>query len=347
MKLLQKYWFLLGLVCLIPGGLLAGYHFGSSHWLEQWEAVIRPRVTTAIVLFLMSFTLDSRQIVHSLRAPGPVLVASVINLGLIPLLACGLVPLQSTLDFRVGLMIAASVPCTLAAASVWTRKALGDDAVSLLVTLLTNSICVIVTPFWLSFATTQAVQFDLGEMTLRLCYVVLVPTILGQAARQLPKFGAAATRYKVPLGVVAQSLILLLVFSAAASAGRKLSEPGPGFALSALLFVAACGLGLHLVAMLVAWRMGGWLGFPLPQRAAMVFAGSQKTLPIGVLLATDPSMFGAAGVPFAIFPMIVYHAGQLLIDTSIAQKLAAMAPAPTVSPAASAVPDSEPAGLAD
>lgn len=347
MTLLRKYWFLLALVCLIPGGLLSGYRFGESPWLEHWEAVVRPRITTTIVLFLMSFTLDSRQIVHSLRAPGPVLTASLVNLGLIPLLALALVPLQSTLDFRLGLMIAASVPCTLAAASVWTRKALGDDAVSLLVTLLTNSLCVVVTPFWLSFVTTQAVQFDVGEMTLRLCYVVLLPTLLGQAARQLPKFGATATRFKIPLGVVAQSLILLLVFSAAASAGRKLAEPGPGFTLLSLLLVAASGLGLHLAAMLVAWRAGGWLKFPLPQRAAMVFAGSQKTLPIGVLLATDPSMFGAAGVPFAIFPMIVYHTGQLLIDTTIAQKLAALAPAATVIPPPETTSESEIAGLAD
>ena len=35
---------------------------------------------------------------------------------------------------QIGLMIAVSTPCTLAGASVWTRKAGGNDAVSLLTT---------------------------------------------------------------------------------------------------------------------------------------------------------------------------------------------------------------------
>ena len=57
----------------------------------------------------------------------------------------------------------------------------------------------------------------------------------------------------------------------------------------------------------------------------------QKTLPIGIYLATDESIFGnpglleGQGVPFAVFPMLMYHAWQLFIDTAIADRLAASA----------------------
>jgi solute carrier family 10 (sodium/bile acid cotransporter), member 7 len=319
--LLQKYWFLWGLLLLIPSGLLAGYNLPADS-IETWQSAIKPRWTTAIVLLLMAVTLDSRQLFASFRAPGPVIFAGLLNLGLIPLLALGLIPAQTTPDFRIGLMIAAAVPCTLAAASVWTRKAGGNDAVSLLVTLTTNTLCVLITPLWLKFASSRTVSFDLMEMTFRLTLVVLVPTIAGQLLRLAPRIADFATRRKVPIGVLAQGLILLLVLTAATKAGAQLGSSPRAVDPGGLILVGLCCIGLHLIGASAAWIGGGWLGFELASRKAIVFAGSQKTLPIGVLLATDPTMFGDAGIPFAIFPMLIYHASQLLIDTSIAQRLA-------------------------
>jgi solute carrier family 10 (sodium/bile acid cotransporter), member 7 len=318
---MKKYWFLLGLLVLIPSGLLTG-DLASSELIEASLGRINSSYLTATVLFLMAYTLDSRQFLQSLRTPGPVIFAGLLNLGLIPLLALALAPWQSTPDFRVGLMIAASVPCTLAAASVWTRKAEGNDAVSLLVTLVTNTLCVVITPFWLKLSTSQTVTLDLTSMTLRLMIVVLIPTLLGQSIRLFPRLSDFATRRKIPIGVLAQGLILLLVFSAAVKAGAQLGTSSQAVDGWGLILVGLCCIGLHLTAAGIAWIGGGWLGFELSARKAIVFAGSQKTLPIGVLLATDAAMFGNAGVPFAIFPMLMYHASQLLIDTSFAQRLA-------------------------
>jgi sodium/bile acid cotransporter 7 len=48
---------------------------------------------------------------------------------------------------------------------------------------------------------------------------------------------------------------------------------------------------------------------------AAAFAGSQKTLPIGLLVATE---LAGKGVPFVVFPILMYHASQLILDTMIA-----------------------------
>jgi len=253
-----------------------------------------------------------------------VVLAGLINLGLLPLLGLLLAPLQLTPDFQIGLMIATSVPCTLAAASVWTRKAGGNDAVSLLVTLSTNTLCVVITPFWVSRIATQAISLDLLEMTLRLVLVVLVPTLVGQLLRLIPANAELATRRKVPIGVVAQGLILLLVLTASLKAGRQLSSGTAEIGIAALAWVWSCCLGIHLVGMAAGWGTGKLMNMELADRKAVIFAASQKTLPIGVLLATDPAIFGAAGVPFAIFPMLMYHSTQLVVDTVIAQRLAKM-----------------------
>ena len=71
------------------------------------------------------------------------------------------------------------------------------------------------------------------------------------------------------------------------------------------------------------------MGFGRADIVAVAFSSSQKTLPIGVLLATDPEMLGnpELGIPFAVFPILMYHASQLFIDTVIADRFAAKAPA--------------------
>jgi predicted Na+-dependent transporter len=68
------------------------------------------------------------------------------------------------------------------------------------------------------------------------------------------------------------------------------------------------------------------LGLSREDRIAVLFGSSQKTLPIGVYLATSPEMFGSGSFPFAVFPMLMFHATQLFVDTIIADRIAASAP---------------------
>ncbi|MEZ6044805.1 MAG: bile acid:sodium symporter [Planctomycetaceae bacterium] len=331
LQFVQKQWFLFGLTIFISIGLWWGYH-SSVEEIDQLNRFLSPKPLTQVVLFLMAFSLNSRLLYESFRYPGPVLAASCANYIAIPLVAMLLMPLQSGVDFQIGLMIAASTPCTMAAASVWTRKAGGNDAVSLLVTILTNGICFIVTPFWLSWAIGSEVQLDTQSMVWRLIYSVLIPVSLGQSARIIPPAARFADRFKTPLGVIAQLCVLFLVFAASCRGGLNIqsAEGAPG--LVAVLWVTVCAIFLHLLGMLLAWQLGLRFGFARRDRIAMLFAGSQKTLPIGVLIATDPSLFGnpdflgpGQGIPFVVFPMLLFHGSQLFIDTFIANRIASKA----------------------
>lgn len=324
----KRRWFLISLLTLITSGLLIGSQ-SEPESVESFKALIPTRPLTAFVLLLMAFGLNSQQLKASFKAPSPVIWACLVNFGLLPVLGVFLMRYQMTPDFRVGLMIAATTPCTLAAASVWTRKAGGNDAVSLLTTLVTNTACFALTPFWLNYATSQSTSLDAGFLAQRLVLVVLIPTLIGQALRLPKKAAGFATRNKTPIGVVAQSCILSLVFLSALGGGVQLQKANIGAQLTAVLFVWASCVAMHLVALAVAWYGGGMLGFVRRDRIAASFAGSQKTLPIGVYLATDPEVFGGTGafdgvsVPFAVFPMLMFHASQLFIDTLVADRFAA------------------------
>ncbi len=323
----KKHWFLVGIGLLVGSGLAVGLSLTDAAVARINDSALSkaPGWVTRVVLFLMAFSLDSGKLRESLRAPMPVLWGSVVNSVAIPLGAWSLMSLQTDVSFQVGLMIAGCVPCTMAAVWVWTRKAGGTDAVSLLTTLLTNSCCFFVTPFWLNLATRDLVEggASLGfvPMMERLLYVVLIPSVLGQVVRAIPAAGRFAVAHKPRIGIVAQGLILVLVFTAAAfKAGPQLRTGG--VPIGGIAIVWACCLGLHLVAMCIGGLGARAMSFSDEDRIAVLFGSSQKTLPIGVYLATDAGIGIAAACPFAVFPMLMFHATQLFVDTIIAGRIA-------------------------
>jgi solute carrier family 10 (sodium/bile acid cotransporter), member 7 len=243
-----------------------------------------------------------------------------------PLLAWPLSRMQLSLDFTVGLVIAACVPSTMAAASVWTRKAGGNDAVSLLVTLLTNSACFAITPLWLQLLMppigqgATAFQMDAGFLMQKLLVSALLPIIAGQSARLIPAVAAFADKRKVPLGVIAQGCILAMVFWESVKAGPQASAGALSGGMGAIALVWASCIVLHLAGMALAVAASCVLQFERVDRSAIAFAASQKTLPIGVYVAAT---FSAAGAPLAVLPMLMYHASQLFVDTAVADQIAA------------------------
>lgn len=112
------------------------------------DSVYLRNAIVATVLFLMALPRPIDAVWRVVRRPGAACLSSFLNM---PLIAWGLSNLL-TGDLSVGLVLAAVVSSTMASASVWTRRAGGNDAVALVVTVVTvvtNGICFVVTPFWL------------------------------------------------------------------------------------------------------------------------------------------------------------------------------------------------------
>ena len=321
MRWIIQSWFLISLVILLPGGMVWGW-LTTEDWRQMTVGRVYPGTTTVIILFLMSFSLNSRRLRDSFRSPGPVIWGTIVNIGILPLLAWPLARYFSLTDFSLGLMIAAVVPCTLATASVSTRQAGGNDAVSLLVTLLTNLFSVILTPLWLKWTIAVEANIDPWPVIVNLAATVLLPTILGQVVRLWPLPDQFATKHLMRISIVAQCLVLLIVTKAAVEAGGRLqSQAVWPTEMDFATLLAACA-GLHLVAMLIAELGGRWLKLPKVDRIATVFAGSQKTLPVGLLLAAMPAITGDLSLPFITFPILLFHAVQLMMDTAIADQIA-------------------------
>jgi len=298
---------------VLTATLVAGIACGPR--LALFAESIPRNALIAAVLLAMALPLRIDTMWATLRRPGPALLAVAINLVLVPLLAYAASRLLID-ELAVGMIIAAAVPCTLASAAVWTRLAGGNDAVSLLVTMITNISCFLVTPAWVRLLvgrSDDSVPF--GDMVVKLLVLVVLPIVAAQLLRLIPAVGHWAAANKSGLSVFAQLGILSIVFVGAVRCGQKLVELDER--LAAIWGQVALMLALVAVVHVAAWWFGysiaAKLGMARAEQLAVAFAGSQKTLMVGLAVALEfPGL--------AILPMLAYHVLQLLIDTVLADR---------------------------
>ncbi len=307
---LAQRWFL--------GALVAGVAFSLffPNALHPWLAHVPPDYVIAGSLFLMAWTMPTRTLTAELRRPGAALWAMAMSYGLLPAAAALVGDLAPLADVRVGLLLAASVPCTLASCVLWTRLAGGNEATALLTVLGCTLTSWFLTTFWLALTTGAQIEIPIVSMMLDLTRTLIVPVAAGQGLRWSVRAREFANRHKTALGALAQCFVLLIVLKAAAAVGTKIHETdlrlGP-LALSALL-----AFGLHLFALYAGlWSSTVW-GLDRPRAIAVAFAGSQKTLPISLLLFDK---YFKDEFPLAVVPLLFFHVGQLLLDTLIAERL--------------------------
>lgn len=308
-KYCKQHWFLLILLAV----LVCGMFFTET--VRPIEQVIPRGIVVATVLFLMSLTLESSAMWNAFRQPGAVWLAVAINAGVAPPLAWVASHLLPG-ELATGLIIAATVPCTLASAAIWTRRAGGNDAVALLVTMITNIACFLVVPGWLQLLVGQTAEIDFVAMMWRLAYLAVAPILLAQFLRSSSSIAAFADRFKKPLGAIAQIGLLSIVLQGAVKSSDQLAASAGDARLSllAILLLIAVVAGLHGVLFAIGLTTSRLLKLAPADTSAVAIAGSQKTLMIGVDVA-----LGFGGL--AVLPMVAYHAIQLLMDTVLADWL--------------------------
>ena len=194
------------------------------------------RYISALGLFFMSISLATSRLWEAIRRPGPVIFALIVTWGLAPILGYCVGPLFLPPAYQDGLVIICCVPCTLASASVWTGMGGGNQAIALMMTMLTNSLVFIGTASWLAVLTGTHVHFDTGKMIGQLVIYVVVPIILAQSLRAIPIVGRAADGRKSTISFICRLCVLLIIVKSAVDTSTRLSDEGesckPGMRLN-------------------------------------------------------------------------------------------------------------------
>ncbi len=314
-KHLLKQWFLYSLLIVIPSGMIIGQ--SDPGWSDLITSLVQTKVVVFAVLFCMSVTLSLDQLKQTASRPWGVVSASVISSILFPLTVWGIVLLLPASPFSAGLLIMAAVPSTLASAAVWTRKAGGNDAVSLMTTLVTNGLCFVVTPFWLWLTLGRSAPLDSKALAIRLLLIALLPMVLGQVVRAWSTIKKLADANRSQISIIAQLGILSVIFVGAIRSGLELAENPGNISIGSVVIVWLVCLAIHLLFLIVSWKIARLIRCSFEDAIGVMFSGSQKTLPIAIDLATAPVLIASGISSLAILPPLIYHATQLIVDTVI------------------------------
>jgi sodium/bile acid cotransporter 7 len=314
--LIQR-WFLIALGFMMTVGFLGSRSAPMVPLVELANSITIRYGVVAVVLFLMALPLEARAMWRTIQQPGPPLLGVAMNSIALPLFTWLIVALLGdrwlSRDMALGMLAMSAVPCTLASAAVWTRRAGGNDAVSIVVTVITNAGCFLVTPFWLWKLTGQSADIDAAQMVLKLALFVVLPMVIAQLVRLVRSIGRWATRHTVPLGVTAQIGVLCIIYFGSVQTAQRFQLTGGQPILAELLVVVLGVMGIHVTILLAGFLCARRLGMARPEQIAVGFAGSQKTLMVGLQVCME--------LGFNIVPTVAYHITQLMIDTLVADRL--------------------------
>ena len=299
---MSRYWFLAMLLLMIPAGL----------WLPEGGQTIKNAkwatpVLVGMMMGISGFTLDTSKLRRQAASLGAISLVLFSTYCVAPAVAYGLALWLQPAGhphFLPAVMIMAAQASSLASALALTVLSRGNQELALIFTLLSSSLTVVLTPLVLQLSIGASVEIPLGQMIFKMLLVVVMPVALGQALRRF--LWAKAKPLLKGIRLVPQLIILVFVYSGFSLATGQIN----GNADIVLRIVVLSAL-LH--AILLAWNFGVSILLRMDSGTgtALVFCGSQKTLPNGIYLWQN--FFG--GNPIGALPLALYHLIQLIADT--------------------------------
>ena len=310
MHFVRRQWFLISLAIMMALGfaLCRPLDGISQSATLKWSIVF-------ITMFLMGWPLKFSGLASSLTRPLAPALACVMNGVVAPLVLWPLL-LMFDAGTAAGMVLVMASPCTLASASVWTRRAGGDDGVAIMVTIVTNLLCFIVTPTWVFLQTGAQVEESVLASTVhQLLMFVVAPIFIAQLVRLHVASANWASDHKTQLTVAAQIGLLTIIFLGAVQTGNRLLSGESEFHVLVLGAAVAVLLAVHTVILVTGFVTALRVGCVRESAIAVAFAGSQKTLMVGLSIALV--------LEITILPLVIYNSLQLIVDTVFADRFRA------------------------
>ncbi len=212
--------------------------------------------------------------------------------------------------FALGLTVMSSVPVTLSSATVITEVCGGNGVWALVMTIGLNITGIFTVPFMLKFCLKDAEGIDISawKLLLKLLLLVLLPFAVGYIARRL-----AHWKTHIIVKYLPSTCVILTVYAAFAVSSGKLS----GISYKQYPVLLGGVLAVHIILMLLAVCGGYGLKLNTPERKALMYVTSEKTLPIAL------SVISIIGIQagMSLIPCLLFHFAQLIFDSCLAAVL--------------------------
>jgi predicted Na+-dependent transporter len=295
------------LLVMLAGTVLGGLIPEAGIALKAYGLV--PYIIVAIFL-CQGASLDTAALTRPGRYMSAIVVGGVIALLIAPVLGWCTVRLLGWQDDRmVGFLLICTMSPTLVSGTVIAVQANGDRAASLILTVVLNALSVVTIPLHLGWMLREEVAIDRPALLLRLVLLVLLPAIVGHLMRRRWQPQMVAAKPWLTYGpIVCMGTIVFM----------GVSEQAERLATVEILEIAGLippALTVHTLLLFVGLAAARLLSMETGTARALAIVCSQKTIPLA--LAIWSTVF-AADYPLALVPPLVFHLGQIYLDTLIA-----------------------------
>ena len=319
MRYFKFDWFMKGMLIAVALGFVwpaPGAHGGflQPEWLN--------RIGVAMVFFLNGLGLSLAAMRDGALRWRAHLVIQSSTFVLFPLLGVAILALTKhwlSPELQLGFFYLCALPSTVSSSVALTVAARGNVPVAVFNATLSSLIGVIITPLWMAWMLDRAggANFPVAPVIKDLLIWVVLPLVLGQLARG--RLGAWAAKRRTVIQKVDRVTILVLIYTSFADSVQQGIWSRYGMAAVAQTIVGTTLL--FAAALVIVNLVARWSGLALPERIAVVFCGSKKTLAAGVPMAhlifgTNPAL------GLILMPLMIYHPLQLAIGGVLAQRWA-------------------------
>ena len=267
-------------------------------WLTQYITWF-----LGIIMFGMGMTMTLADFKTLIEHPKGVLIGVLAQFLIMPTVAYVLtVGFGLPLDMAIGVLLVGCCPGGTAS-NVITFLAKGNVGLSIACTTVSTLLAPVLTPLMFYLFANKWIDIDASSMMLSVLEVVLLPIVLGLAARTLFKHQLSRSIQIMPL----VSVTAIIIIVAAIIANSKAALISSGLFLL-LLVVLHNGFGL-----LLGYVGAKFFGLPVPDRRAIAIEVGMQNSGLGVALAAVHfATMPVAAVPSALFSVWHNISGSIL-----------------------------------
>jgi len=313
-NLIKKYWFIAGLVLVfvITVADTTETVSGIGRWFKMHRG---PDAVIVLIFFFSGLILNAREIRSGLMDTKGIAIALVIIFLVSPITGALFGMASLSTGIKIGVFLVAVMPTTLSSGVVMTGAAGGNMAHALVITILANGLAVFTIPVALSLLLnlvggTAVVAIDKLAIVIKLGFYVLLPLCTGLTIKFFTK--SFMGRFALKLQVLNQWLVLGIVWMAMSQARDAIINSGGSVGIVFLLV-----FGFHGILLSCAGLFSKLLKLGRGRRESVIFMGSQKTLPLSVILQV--SLFPQYGL--ALVVCVLHHMVHLLMDGYLVGRL--------------------------
>lgn len=308
-------WFLLALVGVMALAYLRP-GLGSRASPMPWKLLTTGGV--ALVFFFYGLKLSVAQLRAGLGNWRLHALVQLATFGLFPVLALLARPFFGAENNLLwpSIFFLCALPSTVSTSVVMVSIAGGNLPAAIFNASISSLLGIVLTPLLGSLVLhTGADSNHLWGLATQLLWQVVLP--VGAGLLLNARLGAFAERYRARLRVFDQITILLIVFTAFCESFAE--GIFRSYHPSGVAWLGAGLVGLYLLVFGVIWGVSRLLRFPRADQIVAVFCGSKKSLVHGSVMAG--LLFPASAAGLILLPLMLYHALQIVLASSMAQYL--------------------------